>query len=128
MCVSFTNLFTNLFTIVNETRKLYWSSLTSVVSGVPQGTVLGPCLFLIHLMGISSNISRETSASSFVDDTRLQRGIANEEDCERLQEDLDKVYSWADEVGMLGNLSYFVSGWTDSQHLTSSTWPQTVVQ
>ena len=93
------------------------SSLTSVVSGVPQGTVLGPCLFLIHLMGISSNISRETSASSFADDTQLQRGIANEEDCERLQEDLDKVYSWADEVGMTFNAGKFelLRFWLDRQ-------------
>ena len=69
------------------------SPLVSVISGVPQGTVLGPCLFLVHLMGISSNISPETSASSFADDTRLQRGIADEKDCELLQEDLDKVYT-----------------------------------
>ena len=48
------------------------SGLTSVVSGVIQGTVLGPCLFLIHLMGIANNISSETVASSFADDTRLQ--------------------------------------------------------
>ena len=53
------------------------SGLTSVVSGVPQGTVLGPCLFLIHLMGIANNISSETVASSFADDTRLQRGIVS---------------------------------------------------
>ena len=70
------------------------SSLTPVVSGVPQGTVLGPCLFPIHLIDISSSISKETTASSFADDTRIQRGIVNEEDCEMLQEDLDKVYSW----------------------------------
>ena len=47
------------------------SSLVPVVSGVPQGTVLGPCLFLVHLMGVSDNISEGTSASSFADDTRL---------------------------------------------------------
>jgi hypothetical protein len=45
------------------------STLTSVVSGVPQGSVLEPCLFLIHLMGISTNISAGTTASFFADDT-----------------------------------------------------------
>ena len=36
------------------------SPLVAVISGVPQGTVLGPCLFLVHLMGISDNISEGT--------------------------------------------------------------------
>lgn len=44
------------------------STLASVVSGVPQGTVLGPCLFLVHLLDISSNLSAGTTASSFVDE------------------------------------------------------------
>ena len=83
------------------------SNLTSVISGVPQGTVLGPCLFLIHLMDISCNISRETAVSSFADDTRLQRGISSEEDCVALQEDLDKIYSWAEETGMIFNAGKF---------------------
>ena len=72
------------------------SSLVPVVSGVPQGTVLGPCLFLVHLMGISSNLSEGTTATSFANDTRIQRGIADEQDCEVLQQYLDNVYSWAD--------------------------------
>ena len=59
------------------------SSLATVISGVPQGTVLGPCLFLIHLMGICNNISSETTVSSFADDTRLQRGVVSESDCEQ---------------------------------------------
>ena len=75
------------------------SDLIPVLSGVPQGTVLGPCLFLIHLMGISCDISSDTMVSSFADDTRLQRGIDNEEDCVALQQDLDKVYAWAEEIG-----------------------------
>ena len=44
------------------------STLAPVVSGVPQGTVLGPCLFLVHLLDISSNLSAGTTASSFADD------------------------------------------------------------
>ena len=85
------------------------SPLVPVISRVPQGTdsVLGPCLFLVHHMGISSNISPETSASSFADDTRLQRGISDEKDCELLQEDLDKVYTWAEDIGMMFNAGKF---------------------
>ena len=83
------------------------SPLVSVVSGVPQGTVLGPCLFLVHLMGIADNLSLGTTASSFADDTRVQRGIIGEEDCIVLQEDLDKVYDWAEQVGMVFNADKF---------------------
>ena len=83
------------------------SSLVFVMSGVPQGTVLGPCLFLVHLMDISTTLSDGTTVSSFADDTRLQRGIATEKDCELLQLDLDKVYTWADEVGMMFNAAKF---------------------
>ena len=83
------------------------SSLVSVMSGVPQGTVLGPCLFLVHLMDISVTVSVETAVSSFADDTRLQRGIQSEEDCEMLQLDLDNVYTWADEAGMVFNAAKF---------------------
>ena len=64
------------------------SGMSPVVSGVPQGTVLGPVLFLLLIADIATNISAETSASSYVDDTRIQRRIADtDQDCRALQED-----------------------------------------
>ena len=83
------------------------SDLHPVVSGVPQGTVLGPCLFLVHLMDIATNLSAGTLATSFADDTRIHHGISCEHDCEVLQSDLDSVYSWADQAGMLFNAGKF---------------------
>ena len=53
------------------------------------------------------NLSNGTTASSFADDTRVQRGIAGEEDCEVLQQDLDSIYTWAEEVGMVFNAGKF---------------------
>ena len=67
------------------------SPLTPVISGVPQGTVLGPVLFLIHIRNISSSLTEGTSASSFADDTRVQRGILDPADCFSLQQDLQKI-------------------------------------
>ena len=83
------------------------SELMPVVSGVPQGTVLGPILFLIHISGISSSLSPNTSSCSFADDTKIWRGVQTNEDCDQLQADLQTVYSWAENVNMLFNSGKF---------------------
>ena len=52
-----------------------------VESGVPQGTVLGPVLFLVYIADIDASI--ESTISCFTDDTRLMRAISKPEDaCE----------------------------------------------
>ena len=76
------------------------SSLSPVTSGVPQGTVLGPVLFLIHIRDIAVGLSQDTTASSFADDTRVQRGIHSVADCSTLQADLNVIYNWASRVNM----------------------------
>ena len=78
-----------------------------MLSGVPQGTVLGPVLFLVHIRGISSSLSSGTHSSSFADDTRIVRGVSNIGDCEQLQSDLQSVYHWAEEVNMEFNSTKF---------------------
>ena len=83
------------------------SSLVQVISGVPQGTVLGPVLFLIHIRGISSRLSSDTFSSSFADDTRIWRGVSSNEDCRMLQNDLCSVYDWAENINMQFNSKNF---------------------
>ena len=83
------------------------SPLVSVESGVPQGTVLGPILFLLHIRGINANLSQGTFASSFADDTRVLRGTRNTSDCSVLQNDLNAIYSWANHVNMVFNGTKF---------------------
>ena len=62
------------------------SSDGSVLSGVPQGTVLEPLLFLVLLSDISSDINH-SSVVSFADDTRVYRQINEISDCSLLQND-----------------------------------------
>ena len=79
------------------------SGLVPVVSGVPQGTVLGPVLFLIHIRNISRSLSTGTHSSSFADDTKIWRSVKTQDDCAQLQADLQSVYEWAEYVNMSFN-------------------------
>ena len=61
----------------------------NVLSGVPQGTVLGRVLFLVLISDISSNVSNITS---FADDTKVFATINDPTDYDNLQSDLDNIY------------------------------------
>ena len=64
-----------------------------VLSGVPQGTVLGPLMFLLYINDISSDITSQIRL--FADDCVLYREINSEADTKLLQKDLDKLVSWS---------------------------------
>ena len=64
-----------------------------VLSGVPQGTVLGPLVFLTYTNDINRNVSG--TITLFADDALLFRQIRSYADCLSLQKDLDTLYSWA---------------------------------
>ena len=83
------------------------STPQKVISGVPQGTVLGPALFLVHIMDLCQDISPETYSSSFADDTKIWRGIKDVQDCELLQKDLCNVYQAAAHINMEFNSKKF---------------------
>ena len=76
------------------------------ISGVPQGTVLGPLLFIILMCDINSGIT-SSSMVSFADDTRLYYGISNVDDCAILKNDLNSIYEWASGNNMLFNAQKF---------------------
>ena len=75
------------------------SVLALIISGVPQGTVLGPILFLIFINDISHCIS-DSIIRCFADDTRVSRSIRCEEDVALLQLDLHKVIQWSETNNM----------------------------
>ena len=74
------------------------SDWAPVVSGVPQGTVLGPLLFSLYINDISADI--ESEIRLFADDCVCYREIKNEEDTLKLQRDIDRLGSWARKWGM----------------------------
>ena len=65
-----------------------------VLSGVPQGSVIGPILFLILIGDIDQNVAH-AFLSSFADDTRVGKAIKTVADADLLQQDLNQVYQWA---------------------------------
>ena len=77
-----------------------------VISGVPQGTVLGPLLFLIMIADIDKGVS-DSNLMSFADDTRLHSGVEDVTDCDNLQFDLDTVYDWESSNNMLFNSIFY---------------------
>ena len=77
---------------VNIKRTLSEESM--VISGIPQGSVLGPLLFLIMIGGIDRGIQLST-VTTFADDTRIAKKIWSVEDVRLLQDDLDTILRWA---------------------------------
>ena len=69
------------------------SDWAPVLSGVPQGTVLGPLLFSLYINDISSDI--ESEIRLFADDCVCYREIKDEKDTMKLQRDIDRLGSWA---------------------------------
>ena len=77
------------------------SQEAEVTSGVPQGTVLGPLLFLCHINDLPEAVS--SSVRLFADDCLLYRIIKSISDHVKLQEDLKALEKWAHENGMAFN-------------------------
>ena len=77
------------------------SSDASVESGVPQGTVLGPLLFLCHINDLPECV--KSKVRLFADDCLLYRQIRDERDNLALQEDLAALERWAEKWGMRFN-------------------------
>ena len=77
------------------------SEEVKVESGVPQGTVLGPILFLCHINDLPSSVSSQVRL--FADDCLLYRTIESVQDHLALQQDLNKLEIWAQNWGMKFN-------------------------
>ena len=72
-----------------------------VLSGVPQGSVLGPILFLIYINDLEEGVT--SKILKFADDTKLFRKIKGNGDKQQLQDDIDKLIKWSEKWQMLFN-------------------------
>ena len=70
------------------------SSSAQVQSGVPQGSILGPLLFLLFINDLQEYISPKSTARLFADDCILYRTLETESDARDLQLDLDRLQQW----------------------------------
>ena len=79
------------------------STSSPVKSGVPQGTVLGPLLFLLYINDLPDNL--QSSVKLFADDALFYGFIASDTDCDHLQDDLWKLEQWQNQWQMQFNPS-----------------------
>ena len=71
------------------------SDILPVKSGVPQGSILGPLLFVIFINDMFECVSEGTNIALYADDTKIWREINYSSDHFILQDDIDKLYNWS---------------------------------
>ena len=76
------------------------SSWQTINAGVPQGSVIGPLMFLIYINDIGNNLS--STATLFADDTSLSKHIIDD-NISNNQHDLDTIEAWASKWQVIFN-------------------------
>lgn len=64
-----------------------------VLSGIPQGSVLGPILFVIYVNSLPT-VARNSEVFLFADDTKVFKQIKSADDAPKLQEDINRMLDW----------------------------------
>ena len=76
--------------VINGTK----SSLTDVKSGIPQGSVLGPLLFVVFINDMSSGIT--STCTHFLDDSKIYGPVDTDEGIQAIQKDLTQLVGWSE--------------------------------
>ena len=92
--------------LTNRRQRVVLGNVSSdwapVTSSVPQGSVLGPTLFIIYINDLVDIISSETIL--YADDTKILKPISNTADRDKLQLDLNNVIGWTEKWLMKLNI------------------------
>ena len=92
-----------------------------VISGVPQGSVLGPLIFLVLIGDIDKEVVHSL-VKSFADDTRATKEVKTLEDAVLLQNDLEKIYKWTDDNNMkLNDVKFELLRYGKNQEIKTQT-------
>ena len=82
--------------LTNRTQEVTVNGVTSaeaaVTSGIPQGSVLGPLLFIMYINDLPDHVENEVRI--FADDTKIFKEVQRD-DKDSLQEDLDRLFDWS---------------------------------
>ena len=79
-----------------------YSEWKKVISGVTEGSVLDPILFLIYIYDLDVNIN--SKLRKFADDIKLCRASNSDKEVETLQNDLQRIYQWSLDWQMMFNI------------------------
>ena len=67
--------------------------MSNVITGVPQGSVLGPILFLSFINNLPDTVTGLVKI--FADDSKIYSSVINEQQHQNLQDDLDRLCDWS---------------------------------
>ena len=73
----------------------YMSIDANVLSGVPQGSILGPLLFVLFINDMHSVVSPGTNIALYADETKIWRQISSDIDSEILNKEIASLNAWA---------------------------------